>query len=363
MTQLWVGRVELWENEEQMVTTVLEETGIKARSCWFVRNHTTMKLEGYGFLDFKTSEDASEVLRQLQDQPIPHNPNNVFKLKWGTLKRAPDQNIAQKTDGYSVYVANLPYSVDEAKLLAFFRKYLPNTISAKLIRQDGISRGYGFVRFNTYQEMNLAIKKLHQTTEFGKPLQVREAAQNRQASSDMVAVNTVLFIKNLDPNVVKESTLMSIFSSYGKVLDVKISNDHPDWATVTMETHEAAEIAKNNLQNTRFGGATRCDIQYGKKIDEGPSSEDNRVTVPIINPKKNKRNKKLDATVYSEQGVNSMLEVLLRNDENNREAPIQMTDALISNRISEQESLSDSLLYQWCSYSDTISSNIRYWYY
>jgi hypothetical protein len=81
----------------------------------------------------------------------------------------------------------------------------------------------------------------------------------------------VLFIRGLDPDLVKEATLRA-----------------PDWANVTTETHVEAEFEKNTLQGTRFGGTAKCDMQFGRAAEEATAPRPKEVTVPVINPKQMK---------------------------------------------------------------------------
>ena len=372
MSQLWVGRTEIWEDEEKLMKTIRQKCGIKPKSVWFCRNKNTNQLEGYGFIDFETPQEAAEVMRMLRDTPIPHAPSHRFKLNWGTANTATDSATTQQASGFSVYVGNLPTSVDDTKLLNFFRRFIPQTISARLIfDSDKISKGYGFVKFNTLQEMKKAIKLINGSTEFGgRPLKVSEAKDNRMVmntdgSSGEQATN-ILFIRDIDPDVVKTDTIYQHFRPYGKVLNVRIIPDHPDWANVKMETITAAEIAKKALQGARFGGATRCDIQFGKEFDENiiiPSysnsifdqieSQDNNIfstSVPVVNSQK--MSKKAMIKHFDENGVSRVMEYIKTFAEMNRRSPISMADTITANTVFAQKKLTCNEMFDWGTYTD-----------
>ncbi|KAH0788817.1 polyadenylate-binding protein RBP45B isoform X2 [Histomonas meleagridis] len=363
MAQLWVGTTEIWESEEQLMNIVRQQTGIAPLACWFSRNKETGTLDGYGFIQFNNISDAATVLRLLQGAPIPNMPNAQFKLNWSSTKGSSDVNTIRQATGYSVYVGNLPISVNESRLLEFFRRYFHSVISARLIKgTDGISKGYGFVKFNTQKEVDDAIRLLNGSTEFGRGIKVSEATGNRvhMEPNKIDASNTTLIVQNIDPEIVKEETLFQHFKPYGNVLSVKFIPDHPDWANVTMETSVQAESAKNALQGTRFGGTTKCEIQFGRP-SEDPLVTVPEVTVPVIKPPK--VSKKFQAKFFNETGVDRVLDVIQRYAESNRDNTIINADPTISNRIYSQRISKENLLMECESYTDTIPSSIKSWYY
>ncbi|OHT00105.1 hypothetical protein TRFO_08082 [Tritrichomonas foetus] len=356
MSQLWVGRTEIWEDEEKLIATIRQKCNIQAKSVWFCRNRNTNQLEGYGFIDFETPQEAAEVMRLLKDTPIPHSPSNRFKLNWGSARTGADAATNQQASGFSVYVGNLPISIDEDKLLHFFRRYIPNTISARLIYDsDKLSKGYGFVKFNTFQEMNKAIKVIHGSTEFGRPLKVNEAKDNRvNMDSSAEQATNVLFIRDIDPGVVQAETIFQHFRPFGNVLNVRIVPDHPDWATVKMETVSAAEVAKKALQGKKFGGSTSCDIQYGKEFDETPLAPVKEVSVPIIQP--HKMSKKAMSKHFDEAGVAKVMEVIKNFAELNRKVPLTNTDFRTTNLLYSRAQTSRGITFDWESYIDVFPS-------
>ena len=362
MSQLWVGTTEIWESEEQLMRVVKQETGIAPLACWFSRNKETGTLEGYGFIQFNNTSEAATVLRLLQGAPIPNKPNAQFKLNWSSTKGSSDINTVRQATGYSVYVGNLPISVDESRLLQFFRRYFQSAISARLIKgTDGISKGYGFVKFNTQKEVDNAIRILNGSTEFGRGIKVSEATGNRvhMEQNKIDSSNTTLIVQNIDPEIVKEETLFQHFKPYGNVLSVKFIPEHPDWANVTMETSVQAESAKNALQGTRFGGTTKCEIQFGRPSEEAlPKIE---VTVPVIKPPK--LSKKFKAKFFNEAGIDRVIDVIQRFAESNRDNTIMNADPSLANRAYSQQIFGESLLMQWNTYTDKIPLSIRNWYY
>ena len=357
MTQLWVGNTEIWQSEEQLIAYVREKCGITVRSVWFVRNKTSGQLEGFGFMDFDKVSEAAHVMKLLKDTAIPHAQGARFRLNWGSAGSEADMETIQQESGYQVYVGNLPSTVTDERLLQFFRKYFPSAISAKLIRSpDGFSQGYGFVKFNTLREVKEAITQLNGSREFGKAIKVSEGRANRiHRQSDADATSTTLFLRDIDPEIVKEDTLRHHFAPYGNVLRVRIISEHPDWAYVTMETKAEAESAKNALQGSRFGGTTKCDIQFGRPVDDTSSAREHQVSIPIVKPKSMSRRQQ--SQYFDDAGVDRVMAIITRVAEINRLSPIVHCDTKISNRLFAHETLeTQTRLFDWnCSTPPTTS--------
>jgi RNA recognition motif-containing protein len=365
MAQLWLGDTEVWESEDQVFSVIRQKCNISARSVWFSRNRSSGQLNGYGFIQFENSADAAIAMRLLKDTPIPHAPSHRIRLNWGTASSDSDQTAVQQSTGFQAYVGNLPGTVTDEKLLQYFRRYFPQAISARLIRDpDGLSKGFGFVKFNTMQEVTDAIQMLNGTKELGRAIKVSEAATNRVQVQDhgSEAGSSTLFIRDLDPEIVKEETLRHHFRPYGNVLRVKIIPGHPDWANVTMETHVEAECAKNALQGTRFGGTTKCNIQFGRAVEDQPAVAQKEVIVPVIPPRKT--NRKLQAVFFDDEGVARVMGIIQRVAEMNRPIPLAMTDAEIANRELARERLDvGGSLFEWNSATGMAFCGPSFWEY
>ena len=322
MSQLWVGNTEFWVQEDRLVNMVRILTKITPKSCWFSRDRSTNQLQNYGFLNFATKEEASEVLKMLNGKPVPDSPGVNFYLKWGSNKTnhrssnlnfsstsSNQQNQQQSQNVYSCYVGDLPLSVNESKLFELFKRYFPSVQKARIIYMNRISKGYGFVTFGSHEEVLEAIRTLDNTPAFGeKPIKVREASQNfiKTGGDLLESNNTTLLLSDIDPDVVNEEVLFKHFKGYGNVVSVKIEPFHPSWATVVMETHNAAESAKNALQGARFGGLTKCLINWGRLIQETPRypQRSTSFSLPIFKESKSTNQEKFPRRSFSTKATN-----------------------------------------------------------
>jgi cold-inducible RNA-binding protein len=76
----------------------------------------------------------------------------------------------------NLFIGNLPYSVDDAKLADLFAQ-AGTVTSAKVIKDkySGRSRGFGFVEMSNDEETKKAIELLNGKDVDGRPLVVNEA--------------------------------------------------------------------------------------------------------------------------------------------------------------------------------------------
>lgn len=78
--------------------------------------------------------------------------------------------------GKKLYVGNLPYSIDDARLQSKFAEF-GAVSSAKVItdRETGRSKGFGFVEMDSDSEADTAIEKLNGAQLDGRAINVSEA--------------------------------------------------------------------------------------------------------------------------------------------------------------------------------------------
>jgi cold-inducible RNA-binding protein len=78
-----------------------------------------------------------------------------------------------------LYVGNLPFTAEDAQLLAVFGGDGRQVVSAKILidKMTGRSRGFGFVEMATPEDAQKAIAALHGHDFMGRPLTVNEARE------------------------------------------------------------------------------------------------------------------------------------------------------------------------------------------
>lgn len=135
----------------------------------------------------------------------------------------------------TLFVANLPFAVDDAGLQQVFEGQKVKEARVA-IRRDGRSRGYGFVTFENEEDMQAALKVVDKTLVEGREIAVRVVMgdmSERKAPSAPVAggstpftrrprsiapvgepSKTVAFVGNL-PFTVDDAGLQKLFTGYG----------------------------------------------------------------------------------------------------------------------------------------------------
>jgi len=79
----------------------------------------------------------------------------------------------------TLFVAGLPYDLDDAELMEIFEKFgKVNSAKVAIDRETGKSRGFGFVEMPDETEANEAIEMLADISLGKKPLVVKKAEDN-----------------------------------------------------------------------------------------------------------------------------------------------------------------------------------------
>ena len=83
-------------------------------------------------------------------------------------------------DRFKVFVGGLPWALDKDALGELFRKFGELKDVHVLRKQDGRSRGFGFVKFAEESSVQLAISELHDTEIDGRRISVRLATERQE---------------------------------------------------------------------------------------------------------------------------------------------------------------------------------------
>jgi len=99
-------------------------------------------------------------------------------------RRGPPNDKAD--DRFKVFVGGLPWALDKDALGELFRKFGELRDVHVLRKQDGRSRGFGFVKFAEESSVQLAIAELHDTEIDGRRISVRLATEraDREGGGD-----------------------------------------------------------------------------------------------------------------------------------------------------------------------------------
>ncbi|BHF76751.1 tRNA selenocysteine 1-associated protein 1 [Sparganum proliferum] len=145
----------------------------KVVSVKIIRNKVTGQTLGYGFVEFRDGIAARDAMLRLNGKPIPGVPTRRFKLNHASYGK--DSSAGE----YSLFVGELTEDVDDLALFNAFKKYT-SCRSAKVVMNNGKSRGYGFVRFSSESDQDKALIEMQNFCGLGyKPIRVSLAIPKR----------------------------------------------------------------------------------------------------------------------------------------------------------------------------------------
>lgn len=147
-----------------------------------IYDKTTGRSRGFGFVTMSTKEEAEAAAQQLNGYelqgrvlrvnsgpPPPKSENSSFRGSRGRERTG--SNSSNR-----LYVGNLAWSVDDDALATLFSEQ-GNVREARVVydRESGRSRGFGFVTYNSAEEVNSAIEALDGLDLNGRSIRVSPA--------------------------------------------------------------------------------------------------------------------------------------------------------------------------------------------
>ena len=255
----------------------------------------------------------------------PENNNNENKFKNNEIIDINEDNEEKKEDeidlvesqGKILFVKNLDFSTNEKQLKKFFEKkdYIVKKVEIAKHLKEGkqVSSGFGFVELKDEKMALKAMKNLQGTLLGGHSLKLsisksnnndskkellknkrkRETNYNDYDYEDENISNNKLLIKNLAFESNKEE-LRKLFKVYGQIknlrLPTKIDGSHRGFAFIEFMSHEEAQKAFKELQNTHF---------YGRKMVIEWAKQDN--TIEELREKTSKKANAINIKTHSTQ--------------------------------------------------------------
>ncbi|ESN97904.1 hypothetical protein HELRODRAFT_187316 [Helobdella robusta] len=271
-------------------------------SCKLIRDKTTGQSLGYGFINYRHTEHARKAIYSF----------NGLRLQNKTIKVSFARPSSDTIKGANLYVSGLSKSMAQPDVDSLFAPY--GVIVTSRILCDpvtGLSKGVAFVRYDTRQEAEQAIKHLNGTIPAGTsdPVTVKfancpnsinknvgislssvpyvnqtrrmigslshpphPAIANRFSSLDSAALSLqtsligggmlptggwCLFVYNLAPET-EENILWQLFGPFGAVQTVKVMRDPTTqkckgFGFITMTNYDEALTAVSSLNGYQLG--------------------------------------------------------------------------------------------------------------
>ncbi|KAL9264025.1 RNA-binding protein CP29B, chloroplastic-like protein [Drosera capensis] len=154
-----------------------------------VYDKLTGRSKGFAFVTMSSIEDVEATARQfngyeLEGRPLRVNAGPPPPKTEGSFNRSPNRGFNLGIGSGSenrVHVSNLSWDVDESALGDLFSDH-GEVVEAKIIydRETGRSRGFGFVTYNSAEEVNNAIDNLDGVDLLGRSIRVNPAEARRR---------------------------------------------------------------------------------------------------------------------------------------------------------------------------------------
>jgi len=245
---LYVGELDL-SVTEAMLFELFNMVGpvVSIRVC---RDAVTRRSLGYAYVNYQDAADGERALETLNYTRIKDKP---IRIMWSQRDPA-----LRKTGAGNIFIKNLDASIDNKALHDTFSAF-GNILSCKVaVDEEGLSKGYGFVHFETNEAADNAIKRVNGMLLNGKKVFVGHHVprKERQSKAEELRANfTNVFVKNLEPSVTTDE-LRELFEKYGKVTSAAVSADEngasKGFGFVNFDHHDDAARAVDELNDSEL---------------------------------------------------------------------------------------------------------------
>lgn len=189
--------------------------------------------KGYGFVHFETEEAANKSIDKVNGMLL--NGKKVYVGKFISRKER-EKELGEKAKLFTnVYVKNFGEDMTDDKLKEMFEKYGTITSHKVMSKDDGKSRGFGFVAFEDPNAADRAVADLNgKEISEGKIMYVGRAQKKAERQQELKrkfeqlkierltryqGVN--LYVKNLD-DTIDDERLRKEFTPFGTITSVKV---------------------------------------------------------------------------------------------------------------------------------------------
>ncbi|KAM7202454.1 polyadenylate-binding protein [Rhypophila sp. PSN 637] len=247
---LYVGELDQ-SVTEAMLFELFSQIGPVA-SIRVCRDAVTRRSLGYAYVNYNNTQDGEKALEDLNYTLIKGRP---CRIMWSQRDPA-----LRKTGQGNVFIKNLDVAIDNKALHDTFAAF-GNILSCKVAQdENGNSKGYGFVHYETDEAAAQAIKHVNGMLLNEKKVFVGHhiPKKDRQSKFEEMKANfTNVYIKNLSADVTDDQ-FRELFEKYGDVTSSSVARDETgksrQFGFVNFTTHEAAAKAVEELNGKDFHG-------------------------------------------------------------------------------------------------------------
>ncbi|EJD52935.1 polyadenylate binding protein [Auricularia subglabra TFB-10046 SS5] len=223
--------------------------------------------KGYGFVHYETAEAAENAIKSVNGMLL--NDKKVFVGHHIPRKERQSKIDEMKAQYTNIYVKNLDPELGQEGFEELFGKFGNITSAALSKDEEGKSRGFGFVNFESHEQAAAAVETLHDTEINGRKLYVARAQKKSEREDELrksyenakqeklskyQGVN--LYIKNLEDDIDDEK-LRAEFEPFGTITSCKVMRDEKNtskgFGFVCFSSPDEATKAVSEMNNKMIG--------------------------------------------------------------------------------------------------------------
>jgi len=229
------------------------------------RDQITKQSLGYAYVNFHQPADAERALDTMNFDPLGSRP---MRIMWSQRDPA-----LRKSGVGNVFIKNLDKSIDNKALYDTFSTF-GNILSCKImIDEQGNSRGYGFVHFETNEAAESAIKSVNNMLLNDKKVFVGRFMTRNQRVEAYGSTNkrfTNVFVKNFGDNM-DDDKLREMFEKYGEITSCVVAKadetKSKGYGFVNFKDPGSAEAAVKELNDSDYIGKKLFVGRFQKKFE------------------------------------------------------------------------------------------------
>ncbi|KAG1756703.1 uncharacterized protein EDB91DRAFT_1325663 [Suillus paluster] len=223
--------------------------------------------KGYGFVHYETAEAADTAIKAVNGMLL--NDKKVYVGHHISRKERQSKLDEMKAQFTNLYIKNLDLEVTQEEFEELFNRYGNVTSAVIQVDDEGRSKGFGFVNYETHDEAQRAVDNLHDIELNGKKLFVSRAQKKAEREEELrrsyeqakmeklskyAGVN--LYIKNLEDDVDDEK-LRAEFEPFGTITSCKVMRDEKStskgFGFVCFSSPDEATKAVAEMNNKMIG--------------------------------------------------------------------------------------------------------------
>eukprot|EP00003_Mantamonas_plastica_P023139 TRINITY_DN408_c3_g1_i1.p1 TRINITY_DN408_c3_g1~~TRINITY_DN408_c3_g1_i1.p1 ORF type:complete len:682 (+),score=327.05 TRINITY_DN408_c3_g1_i1:112-2046(+) len=239
------------------------------------RDSITRRSLGYAYVNFHSVMDAERALDALNFSQINGVP---CRIMWS--HRDPSQ---RKSGEGNLFIKNLEEGITHKALYDVFSSF-GNIQSCKVaMDENGKSKGFGFVHYETKEEAENAINKVNGMLMNGKKVYVGYflAKKERQRSNEKNFTN--VYVKNIHPDVTEEQ-LKELFEPFGEITSMVVNRgkkrtknaESSSSSSSDEEAKEEDSEAKEEAKEEETTSSNEEEAKEGEEAKEDDKTEESQ---------------------------------------------------------------------------------------